>query len=75
MFGVGLQKAPQDWQILQQQAGAAVVELAGTWQLPEETDIKEPLVYVRVVEEDTGREVINWTQAEWVRRNLAGSVN
>lgn len=64
MFGVGLQKAPQDWQILQQQAGAAVVELAGTWQLPEETDIKEPLVYVRVVEEDTGREVINWTQAE-----------
>lgn len=59
MYGVILETAPQDWQILQQVQGYAEVTLAGRIEAEEEVLAHADLmVAVRVVEENNNRRVI-----------------
>lgn len=64
MFGVLMETAPQDWQILQQKEGFAKITASGRYVLPPETDITQPAVYLRVVREDNGMPVVDWQPAQ-----------
>ncbi len=55
MYGVIIEKGPQNWQILQQEAGYATVTLAGSVQVEAEVLAAEDgAVVIRVVDENTG---------------------
>lgn len=64
MFGVLIEAAPQDWQILQQKEGAAKITASGRYVLPPESDITQPVVYLRIVREDNGMPVVDWQPAK-----------
>lgn len=64
MFGVLMEVAPQDWQILQQREGFAKITASGRYVLPPATDITQPAVYLRVVREDNGMPVVDWQPAQ-----------
>lgn len=66
-LGVMIENGLKDWQILQQENGSASIELKGTWVLP--TKDVEPVVYIRVVLEDTGDIVVDWKQCELIQCN------
>lgn len=61
MFGVMITSGLKDWQIVQQIDGAADFHLEGTYQRQNSGDYAE--IYVRVVREDSGENVIFWTPA------------
>lgn len=61
-YGVVIEEGPQNWQILQQVGGVAKVTLRGRWFLSGLS--QQPLVFVRVVEENTGQLVSGWERAE-----------
>jgi len=60
MFGVIIKKGLADWQIVQQHGGVAEIGLAGEWTWPSE--LKEPVVMARVVDEETSLPVIPWAK-------------
>lgn len=55
--GAIIEQGLEDWQIIQQYNGKGKIEVSGYWNL--ENDEKGS-VYVRIVKEDTGDEVIPW---------------
>jgi sialate O-acetylesterase len=60
--GAIIEAGPQDWQIIQQEAGYGQISLSGRWAVEEElSDIQ---VYVRVVREESGESVIPWQAAQ-----------
>lgn len=75
-FGVLIQEGARDWQIYQQQNGAADIPVGGVWHYegkPEPNDVwaglemhctGEVRILVRLMEERTNRCVRNWTEAE-----------
>lgn len=64
MFGVLIEKGPCDWQVFQQENGQAEVEVCGRYIIPPGVEMTKPVVYVRVMQEDSGREVLAWQPAE-----------
>ncbi len=69
MFGVILERAPQDWQILQQENSFAMLEAEGRFEIPEGVALPEPTVYLRLVREDSGADVTGWQKAETLPGN------
>lgn len=65
-FGVTLSSGVSDWQIFQQRDGKANLVLEGTWSWSPEwtwgSEMKDPAVMARVVDEETGMQVIPWTK-------------
>lgn len=61
LLGVIIEKGLQDWQIIQQKNGYGTIRLSGSWHLREQAEFPE--VYVRIVEENTGRNIIPWIKA------------
>lgn len=62
-IGVVIKQGPKEWQILQQMNGCANIELSGEWiELDPPTPSK---VYARLVKEETGEPVIQWTECEY----------
>lgn len=60
-YGVFLERGPRDYQVLQQREGRAALLLSGRWvNHPTQATLIEPAVYARVVEEATGRPVVDW---------------
>ena len=60
-----MEKAPMDWQILQQENGFATVHLAGSWNAPQaalDIGVKAVRPVVRVVEEENNYQRIPWTE-------------
>ena len=64
MFGVLIEKGPCDWQVFQQENGQAEVEVCGRYIIPPGVEMTKPVVYVRVMQEDSGREVLAWQPAK-----------
>lgn len=62
LFGAVIEKGPQDWQIIQQRDGYGRIEMEGSWYLREQAESSE--VYARVLEENTGRNIIPWKKAK-----------
>lgn len=66
LTGAFITEGPQNWQIFQQKEGQASFKMSGTYEieesvLEEEQNSREAAqVYVRVLEENTGRIVKNW---------------
>lgn len=69
MFGVLIEKGPQDWQIFQQRDGEAEICAEGTFVIPEDMDLPQPVVYLRIVREDNGLDVTCWQPAEIIKEN------
>lgn len=61
-IGAMIEKGPMDWQIIQQVNGKADISLSGNW-AHEEQSIG-PKVYVRVVREDSGADIVPWQESE-----------
>ena len=61
-YGVMITSGLVDWQIVQQTAGRADIELGGFYRKKEEGNYQE--IYVRVVKEDSGEIVLCWKRAE-----------
>lgn len=60
-MGVLIEKGPGNWEIIQQQEGAASIAMAGSYV---NTEKEWPFhVWVRVVREETGEPVLLWTRA------------
>ncbi len=58
MYGVIIEKGPQNWQVLQQKNGYASVALSGRVELDEDTlSYEDGRVYVRAIHEDTNLRV------------------
>lgn len=65
MYGVIIEKGPQNWQILQQKDGYAKVELAGRVEVEQEVSAYEDVaVIVRVTDENTNARI---TEANYIR--------
>lgn len=64
MFGVLIEKGPCDWQIFQQENGQAEIEVYGTYIIPPGVEMTNPVVYLRIVQEDSGRDVLAWQPAK-----------
>lgn len=65
-IGVIIKEGIEDWQIIQQQKGTGEITLKGIW--CEQEPGKFFGVFVRVVKEDTGENVILWTRAKESRQ-------
>lgn len=63
-YGVHIQEGPADWQVLQQVWGKAEIRLAGEWCSPDPVGEQGVSVRARLVEEDTGRTVVGWVEAQ-----------
>lgn len=63
-IGVFITKGPQSWQIIQQENGKADIELQGYVR-----NVESPVVYCRVVQEDTNMPVVQWTTAQYQKEN------
>ena len=63
-IGALIERGPADWQILQQQNGAADVFLEGSYVVPPGRELQAPTVFVRIVWEDSGALVRWWQPAE-----------
>lgn len=61
-IGAIIEQGPQNWQILQQENGKADIRLSGKW--VEIDSVIEARVYARVVSEDTGENIIPWTECD-----------
>lgn len=59
-FGVQIASGPQNWAVLQQQDGYAVASLSGSWLLQGDAVPKNAQVYVRVMSEENGTEIITY---------------
>lgn len=62
LYGVTIASGPMDWQIIQQINGKADIELSGFYVRQEAGDFQE--VFLRVVREDNGENVLFWKKAE-----------
>lgn len=62
MFGVRILKGAKNWQIIQQENGFGKLKLNGTYKAS--PDVSESAVLVRVVMQDSGETVVDWTKAE-----------
>ena len=60
MFGVIIKSGLVDWQVVQQQGGKAEINLEGVWSWP--SQLANPFVAARVVDEETSLTVIPWTK-------------
>lgn len=60
--GVMIDNGPACWQIVQQKEGYGEIRLSGSWKPYGEPDTC--IVYGRIVKEDTGEPVINWTECD-----------
>lgn len=58
-IGAIIEDGLRDWQIIQQKEGKAVIHVCGRWSSEEE--IKNARVFVRIVKEDTGDTVVQWS--------------
>ena len=64
-YGVVIQQGPQDWQIFQHRDGKAQIHISGCFSLPSSLPDQEKVrVYARIVREDDGFTVIDWTPAQ-----------
>lgn len=59
-FGVEITAGPQNWAILQQRDGFAVISLSGIWRLTADLIPKYAQVFVRVMSEEDGSEIITY---------------
>ncbi|HHY82219.1 MAG TPA: sialate O-acetylesterase [Clostridiales bacterium] len=60
--GAIIEKGPQNWQIIQQEAGYGCISLSGRWATAEKvSDVK---IYARVVSEETGESIVPWQCAQ-----------
>lgn len=67
MHGLLMEKAPEDWQILQQENGIATVRFSGTWNAPQaalDVGVKSVRPVIRVVEEASNYQVIPWVEVK-----------
>jgi hypothetical protein len=71
-LGVTITQGPADWAILQQENGYATLTLEGTWSVGADVVTVTPRVFLRVVAEEDGRDVVPWmpctmheTRPEW----------
>lgn len=71
-IGVVVEQGPQDWAIVQQRDGAAVIGLSGKWRMDE--PVREAQAYARVVREESGETVVGWTKAEMTEDRSWGVV-
>ena len=63
MVGVFIRFGPENWQIFQQAHGFACIRAGGEYVIPEAREIASPVVYVRILREDSGIEVLGWQRA------------
>ena len=63
MVGVFIRFGPENWQIFQQTHGFACIRAGGEYVIPEGREIASPVVYVRILREDSGMEVLGWQRA------------
>lgn len=69
MYGVIIEKGPQNWQVLQQKDGYAYLELSGRIEAEDEIcDAADTLVAIRVTDENTAARVIAPVYATLVNR-------
>ncbi|HEY0828101.1 MAG TPA: sialate O-acetylesterase [Bacilli bacterium] len=59
-FGVEITAGPQNWAILQQQDGFTVISLSGSWRLTADVMPNYAQVFVRVMSEEDGSEIITY---------------
>ena len=64
MFGVLIEKGPQDWQIFQQKNGCASIEAEGRFVFQNGVAFDPPGVWLRLVREDSGLDATGWQRAE-----------
>ena len=62
-IGAIIQSGPRHWAIIQQENGFGNIALSGTWAMGGEVAFNLAQVYVRVVGEEDGREVLAWQPA------------
>lgn len=68
MIGVLLEQAPSDWEILQQEDQMALVDLSGSFSVPDaalNVGVDYAIPVVRVLREQDNSQVIPWTPAEY----------
>ena len=63
LVGVFIRFGPENWQIFQQTHGFACIRAGGEYVIPEGREIASPVVYVRILREDSGIEVLGWQRA------------
>ncbi len=61
-IGVIVEQGPQQWAIVQQRNGAASIGLSGKWRMDE--PVRKAQAYARVIREESGETVVDWTMAE-----------
>lgn len=65
MYGVVIEKGPQNWQILQQNNGKAVAELSGRVEVEDEVlSFNDKRVIVRIIDGNTGSRITELKSAE-----------
>ena len=67
MHGLLMETGPVDWQVLQQENGAATVKLAGSWNAPQaalEIGVASVRPVIRVVEEASNYQIIPWVEVQ-----------
>lgn len=61
-IGVIVEQGPQQWAIVQQRNGVASIGLSGKWRMDE--PVRKAQAYARVIREESGETVVDWTMAE-----------
>ena len=67
MHGLLIENGPMDWQVFQQEDGAASVRLSGTWNEPQaalDVGVGSARPIIRVVSEADNYQVIPWTEVK-----------
>lgn len=66
MFGVTITEGPEDWQILQQDKGRAVIHLKGSYQVPKaaiDQGVETAVPKIQIISAADGFPVLPWTRA------------